>query len=110
MPPNENRKVWLSRADEERRHRRNAVGALAVLDHDRLAPFRRQPFRHHARGQIHAAAGRQRHDEADGALRPTLGLRLRLCLYGRHPGDRGEQGDCGSCRDNTVTHDHSYDP
>lgn len=55
---------------QERGHRRNAVGTLTVFHHDRLVPAFRQPLRGEARGQVHAAPGRQRHDELDGLLRP----------------------------------------
>ena len=78
MPPNENRKVWLSRAD------RNDVTAGMPSAPWRFStttgwPHFGEPFRDHARRQVHAAAGRQRHDEANGALRPGwLELRLRV--------------------------------
>jgi hypothetical protein len=63
---------------EETGDRRNAVGALAVLHHDRLPPALAEPLRDQARRQVHAAAGRQRHDEANGFLWPSLSLRLGL--------------------------------
>ena len=99
IPPNENMKVWLSRARQERRHRRDAVGALAVLDHHRLAPLLRQPFRDYAGGQVHAAARRQRDDEAHGPLRPGLRMRRRL-----HCSEQSGRGRHNCCRSNEHAH------
>ena len=48
-------------------------GARPVLDHHRLAEFRRQMLGEDARHQIAVGAGRQRHDDADRAGR--IGLR-----------------------------------
>jgi hypothetical protein len=39
-------------------HRRNTIGALAVLDYDRLAPPLAQPFRQQSAGQISAGPWR----------------------------------------------------
>ncbi len=54
----------------------DGVAAGAVLDHDRLLPFRGQLVGDQTRGDIGAAAGAERHNEADRPLRPALGLRL----------------------------------
>ena len=57
---------------KKRLHRQDAVGALAVLHHHRLAPFLREPFGEQPRRHVHAAAGAERRDHADGVLRPVL--------------------------------------
>ena len=57
---------------QERLHRQDAVGALAVLHHHRLAPSLRQPLGEQPGDNVHAAAGAERRDQADGVLRPVL--------------------------------------
>src|SRR5262249_61507310 len=54
----------------------NAIGALAILDHDRLTPALGQPFGKKPPGKVGAAAGRQGNNEAHGVLRPWVALRL----------------------------------
>jgi hypothetical protein len=61
----------------ERRDRQDGIAARLVLDHDRLAPFGRQPVCDQPRRDVDARAGSERQDEADVALRPGLGLRRR---------------------------------
>jgi hypothetical protein len=48
------------------------VGARPVLDHHRFAPLRAQPFAEQPGGNIGPAAGAERQDELDAALRPGL--------------------------------------
>src|SRR5476651_1891515 len=64
---------------EKRLHRQDAVSALAILHHHRLAPFLREPFGEQSGGDVHTAAGAERRDHADGVLRPLL----RHCKPGR---------------------------
>src|SRR5215510_11039183 len=68
---------------------RNAICALAVLHHDRLPPALGQPLGDQPRGKVHAAAGRQREDEAHGFLRPRLSRGLRMGTHTRE----AEEGD-----------------
>ena len=49
-----------------------AGGAGAVLDHDRLPPFPRQPVAEDARHHVGGAAGGKRHDDLDRARRIIL--------------------------------------
>ena len=49
----------------------HGIAARTVLDHDRLLPFRGELVRDQARADVGAAAGAERHDEADRALRPS---------------------------------------
>ena len=79
---------------QERLHRQDAVGALAVLHHHRLAPSLRQPLGKHPRHHVHAAAGSERRDQADGALRPVRrGLGVRQA--GRRRRARGRRTESG---------------
>jgi hypothetical protein len=70
----------------------DAVGALAVLHHHRLPPALGEPLRDQARRQVHAAAWRQRNDEAHGSLWPSLSLSLSLrdrrCERQHQPGNQ----------------------
>ena len=51
---------------------RDAVAAALVVDHDRLAPHRRQLLGIDARADIGRGAGRERHDHGHAARRPGL--------------------------------------
>jgi hypothetical protein len=73
---------------EERLDRHQAVAAGTVLDHDRLAPARRQPLRQQPRADIGARAGTKRHDELDCPLRPFL--RQRRHRHHRANGDKAD--------------------
>ncbi len=75
----------------------DAVAAGTILDHHRLAPARRQPVGQQPRRDVGTAAGAQRHDEPDVALRPRLG-RGRRC--------RGKQRKPGTDRRDRETRDH----
>ena len=57
---------------QERIDRDDGVAARPVLDHDRLAPFGRELVGEQARGDVDAAAGPERQDQRDVALRPGL--------------------------------------
>ena len=72
----EQQRVIVVRGDETR-DRRNAVRALAVLHHHRLAPARRQSLGEQPCRDVGAGAWRQRHDDPHGALRPDLRPRRR---------------------------------
>ena len=50
-----------------------AIPAGAVLDHDRLAPLRRQPRCQQPGGDVDARSRSERHDEFHRSLRPGLG-------------------------------------
>ena len=80
---------------QERLHRQDAVGALAVLHHHRLAPFLRQPLGKHPRHHVHAAAGPERRDHADGVLRPVR-RRLGVRCAGWPRSTRGRRAGRGS--------------
>jgi hypothetical protein len=69
----------------------NAVGALAVLHHDGLAPAFAQPFGDEAPCQIRTAAGRQWNDEPHGLFRPGLERRLGGRLRQRRTGGERER-------------------
>jgi hypothetical protein len=72
---------------EERTDGGNAVGALAVLHHDGLAPAFAQPLGDEAPCQVRTAAGRQWNDEPHGLFRPALERRLGRWLRQRRTGD-----------------------
>ena len=88
---------------EKRADGGNAVGALAVLHHDGLAPALAQPFGDEAPGQVSTAAGRQRNDEPHGLLRPSLERRLGRRLRVRRPSDeRGASSRTGGRGAETI--------
>jgi hypothetical protein len=70
--------------------RDQSVGARAVLDHDRLAPARRQPVSEQPRADVDAGAGSERHDEFHRPLRPGCWLRARAC-DNKGRGQRGQR-------------------
>ena len=71
-----------------------AVAARPVLDHHRLAPLGAEPLGEQARGDVGGAAGAERQDPADAALRP--GLRLSLALRHRKRRSSPAQDACRS--------------
>ena len=64
--------------------------AGAVLDHDRLSPFARQPIAEHARHHVGGAAGRERHDDLDRSRRIVLRPRAG------QPGEHSRQHQSGA--------------
>ena len=67
---------------------RRAAGAAAVLDDDRLAKLFGEFGGEEPRRDVGEGAGRERHDDADGAVRPA-GLRERRAREeGREPGEQ----------------------
>jgi len=77
------------------RHRLDAdiaAGAGAVFDHDLCAEGRRELLRDDARNDVGAAAGRERHDQADRSLRPRAVCGLRGG-GGRKRGARNQERD-----------------
>jgi len=60
-----------------------------VLDHDRLAPARRQPVCQQPRPDVRARAGAERHDEFHRSLRPSFSPCLRRPQ--RRQSEQGEQ-------------------
>src|SRR5580704_16754468 len=104
----EQQRMIVVRADECR-DRHDAVAAGAVLDHDGLAPARRQPIREQPRPDIGTAAGTERHDETHGALRPRLGGRLRR-RDGREGQDDRKAGANGPQRGANSAHEHPRGP
>jgi hypothetical protein len=88
---------------QERLHRQDAVGALAVLHHHRLAPSLRQSLGKHPRHHVHATAGSERRDEPHGALWPG-----RRGLGVRHVDgcDRREAAQPDPAHEKRKAHEH----
>ena len=63
-----------------------AAGARLVLDDDRLAERRREPFGDHPRLHVGAAAGREGDDEGERMARPIVGA----CRYCKRTGCKND--------------------
>jgi hypothetical protein len=79
----------------ERADGNETIAAGTILDDDRLAPAPAQSVRNQSRADIDTAAGSERQDELDRALRPNLRRRRlrRRWLYRQHKHGEKAEGD-----------------
>ena len=84
--------VAVGRRARHHGHAGIAAGAGNVLGHDLLAEALRQFLRDDARDHVGRAAGRERHDQADGLCRIALGRRVAGRAEHRQ-NERGRRGE-----------------